>query len=414
MRTLYNLGIRAYNFLIHLVAPFNSKAAKWVKGRKDIFQRIANEVEPGYIIWIHAASAGEFEQARTLIDRIRKEYPNKKIMLTFFSPSGYELRKNYQGVNYVYYLPVDTSKNARRFIDLIKPEMVFFIKYEYWYNYINELYKRVIPIYIVSAVFRPSQAFFKWYGAWFRKHLRMIEHFFVQDIGSAKLLGSLKIKRFSISGDTRFDRVWELSRGAREFENIRKFTEDSKVLLAGSTWPADENILKDFLQSEKRNFKLIIAPHEVDKQHISKLIKEFNNFTPIRYSEYENKEIPAGSRVLIIDSVGKLMHLYQYADVAYIGGGFGVGIHNILEAATFRIPVIFGPNYHKFNEAKDLVEKKGGFSISSSVDFQKAASLLLFDTQAREKASDICGDYVAENIGATDKIFEGAFNELRL
>jgi 3-deoxy-D-manno-octulosonic-acid transferase len=394
---------------MHFAALFHPKAKQWVQGRKGLLRRIEEEVEPGYIIWIHAASVGEFEQARPLIEKIKEEYPNKKILVTFFSPSGYELRKNYGLADYVYYLPIDTKKNAHRFIELIKPEMAFFIKYEYWFNYLNELYKRVIPIYLVSAVFRPSQHFFKWYGSWFRKHLRMVEWFFVQDIESAKLLGSLKIKRFSVVGDTRFDRVRSLIQNPKSFANINDFCAGEKVLLAGSSWEADEKLLFDFIENEQRDFKLIIAPHEVNEEHIKQLQKRFGKYEPLLLSDYEDAGLPKGRRVLIIDSVGKLMHLYQYADVAYIGGGFGVGIHNILEAATYGKPVIFGPNYHKFNEAKALIERKGGFSISDKAGLQSIAARLLFDRESYAKAARQCTEYVAENIGATDKIFEEAF-----
>ena len=409
MRTLYNLGIHLYNLLMHIAALFNPKAKLWVEGRKGIFDRIKNDVDPGYIVWIHAASVGEFEQARPLIERIRKEYPTKKILLTFFSPSGYELRKNYDLVDYVYYLPIDTKKNAKRFIDLIKPEMVFFIKYEFWFNYLNELYKRIIPMYLVSTIFRPNQYFFKWYGAWGRKHLRMIEHFFVQDNQSATLLKWINPERISITGDTRFDRVKSLTENPKSFETIQHFVEDSKVLLAGSSWEPDEKILLNYLGNETQIFKLIIAPHEVNKEHIDSLLNRFSNFTPLLFSKFEDKEIPKENRVLIIDSVGKLMHLYQYTDVAYIGGGFGVGIHNILEAATYKKPVIFGPKYQKFNEAKELISKQGGFSISNEKEFTTIASKLLFDSKAYEQASAECGKYVEENIGATEKIFLECF-----
>lgn len=410
MRTLYNLGIHIYNLLMQFAAVFKPKAKLWVKGRKGILKKIKQEVEPGYIIWIHAASVGEFEQARPLIERIREEYPNKKILLTFFSPSGYELHKNYDLVDYVFYLPVDTKKNAKKFIDLIQPEMVFFIKYEFWFNYINELYKRVIPIYIVSTIFRPKQHFFKWYGGWFRKHLRMVEHFFVQDNQSATLLSWVNPERISITGDTRFDRVKSLTENPKSFNTIGDFVKGSKVLLAGSSWEPDEKILAIFMEGEKTNFKLIIAPHEVNQQHIGALLNRFSKFSPLLFSEYEQKEIPKDHRVLIIDSVGKLMHLYQYTDVAYIGGGFGVGIHNILEAACYKKPVIFGPKYQKFNEAKDLIKKQGGFSIISENEFADIASKLLFDEAIYKKAAEECGKYVEENIGATEKIFEEAFD----
>lgn len=411
MRTLYNLGIHILNLLMQIVALFNPKAKKWVRGRKGIFNRIANEIEPGYIIWIHSASVGEFEQASPLIERIRKDYPNKKILLTFYSPSGYELYKNYELANYVYYLPIDTKRNARRFIQLIQPELVFFIKYEFWFNYIKELYKRIIPIHLVSTIFRPSQHFFKWYGGWSRKHLRMIEHFYVQDIESASLLNGIGINgnRISLTGDTRFDRVKAVSLTPDSYDTIRDYIDGSQIMLAGSTWKPDETLLAEFLKHETRDFKLIIAPHEVNTAHLDDILSQYSEYSPMLFSEFESRLIPKENKVLIIDSVGKLKHLYQYCDVAYIGGGFGVGIHNILEAATYKKPVIFGPKYQKFKEAKDLVQLKGAFTIRNSEEFNSMASKLLFDHTFYNKTSIQCGDYVEDNLGATEKIFEEAF-----
>ncbi len=407
MRVLYSFSVKIYALFLNIAALFIPKAKLWVEGRKSIFETINSQIKPGNIIWFHAASVGEFEQARPLIEAFKKEYPTKKILLTFFSPSGYELRKNYELADYVFYLPIDTKKNAAKFIDLIKPEAVFFIKYEFWFNYINEIYKRNIPLYLVSGIFREKQHFFKWYGGWFARHLPYFKHIYVQDNASAKLLGSLKLRNFSISGDTRFDRVYKNTLNPKKFDSIVHFCNNSKVILAGSSWPVDEGILADYLNQCDGSIKLIIAPHEVDDNHLVAIEKKFSSHNPIRWSKHDNvDEELRNSRVLIIDSVGKLMHLYQYADVAYIGGGFGVGIHNILEAACFGKPIIIGPNYQKFKEARDLIELKGAFSISNLSEFETAINNLLENEDILVAKSKICLKYIDDNIGATDIIMK--------
>ncbi len=405
MKVLYSFSIIIYAILLKIASLFIPKAKLWVDGRKSIFNKIKAEVEPGNIVWFHAASVGEFEQARPLIEAIKKEYPLKKILVTFFSPSGYELRKDYELANYIYYLPIDTPKNAALFLDIIKPETVYFIKYEFWFNYIAEIRSRQIPLYLVSGIFREKQHFFKWYGKWFRKHLRMFRHIYVQDNASAKLLGSLKLRNFSIAGDTRFDRVYQNTLSVQPYDTVEHFVGDSKVLLAGSSWPQDEDLLIRYLINTEQNIKLIIAPHEIHENHLISIEKSFRDFNPIRWSQHQsNDDALLNSQVLIIDSVGKLMHLYQYADVAYIGGGFGVGIHNILEAACFGKPIVFGPNYQKFKEARDLIELKGAFSISDYKELKNIFDKLFGNDKLLAEKSEICLKYIKNNIGATDII----------
>ncbi|OYT12505.1 MAG: 3-deoxy-D-manno-octulosonic acid transferase [Bacteroidetes bacterium 4572_112] len=407
MRYLYSFSIRIYAVLLKIASLFVPKAKKWVDGRKNIFDKIKAEVEPGNIVWFHAASVGEFEQARPLIEVLKNDYPNKKILITFFSPSGYELRKDYELADYVFYLPIDTPQNAFKFLEAIKPETVFFIKYEFWFNYINEIHSRLIPLYLVSGIFREKQHFFKWYGSWFAKHLPMFKHIYVQDKASAKLLGSLKARNFSISGDTRFDRVYQNTLSVQPYDTVAHFVGDSKILLAGSSWPQDEDLLIRYLINTEQNIKLIIAPHEIHENHLISIEKSFRDFNPIRWSQHQSKDDDLqNSKVLIIDSVGKLMHLYQYADVAYIGGGFGVGIHNILEAACFGKPIAFGPNYQKFKEARDLIELKGAFSISNYSELKDVLDKLFIDSEILKQKSDVCLKYIKDNIGATEIIMK--------
>lgn len=410
MRNIYTLFIYLYAFLIRFVSIFNPKAKKWIEGRKFLLKNIENTIEPGNIVWFHAASVGEFEQARPIIEAIKEEYPLKKILITFFSPSGYEVRKNYELADYVFYLPLDTPKNVKQFLDIVKPETVFFVKYEFWFNYINEIYSRMIPLYLVSGIFREKQHFFKWYGQWFRNHLPMFKHIYVQDKNSAKLLGSLKSRNFSIVGDTRFDRVYQNTKTVSKFDTIEQFCSNSKIILAGSSWPKDEYLIENFLKQSSQNIKLIIAPHEVSQKHIQGVLVLFKDYNPILWSENQNvNKNLLNSRVLIIDSVGKLMHLYQYAEVAYVGGGFGAGIHNILEAACFGKPIIFGPKYNKFNEAVQMIKLKAAFSINNSEELNLILNELFSDEILLKQKQELCFSYVSDNIGATQKIVDEYF-----
>ncbi|WP_167610485.1 3-deoxy-D-manno-octulosonic acid transferase [Maribellus sediminis] len=410
MTAIYKLGIFFYGLIIRVSALFNTKAKQFVAGRKNWEEALKNKVDSNArYIWIHCASLGEFEQGRPIIEEIKQRLPEYKIALTFFSPSGYEIRKNYDQADIVMYLPLDTKKNARQFINILNPEKVFFVKYEYWYFYISELKRKSIPLYIVSAIFRENQQFFKNTpsGKWYRKLLSGFDHIFIQNEKSAELLQSIGIKNFTIAGDTRFDRVAAIAGSAKKFENVEKFTAGSLTVIAGSTWKPDEELLAAFINNSK-NIKFIIAPHEVNQANINR-IHQLLKKPAISFSKVQNTDI-GDHDVLIIDSIGILSSLYQYGNVAYIGGGFGVGIHNILEAATFKLPIIFGPNYKKFKEAVDLVGQKGAFPIENANDLNAALNQLLTDKNALNNASEICKNYVEKNVGSTKLIINKVFN----
>ncbi|MCB2206947.1 MAG: 3-deoxy-D-manno-octulosonic acid transferase [Bacteroidetes bacterium] len=409
MRFFYNLFIYLYQGAVKTAAVLgNEKAKKWVKGRKNVFIDIKNAIgKDDRIIWVHCASLGEFEQGRPLIETIRKRYKNYKILLTFFSPSGYEIRKNYAQADYVFYLPMDTQRNARKFIRLVQPRAVFFIKYEFWFNYINELYIRTIPLFMVSSIFRPSQHFFRFWGAWFKRQLRKVTFLFVQDEQSLELLESIKIYHADMIGDTRFDRVLALTEEKQEFPTIESFKAGKSLLIAGSTWPADEDKLRVLIDKLSVDFKIVIAPHQVDKEHIDQLTKKFIKFKPMLYSSASDGDMK-NSRVLIIDGIGYLSYLYTYADITYIGGGFGAGIHNLLEAATYGKPVIFGPNHDKFKEAIDLKRNGGGFVVSGADDLIRTYKLLFSDQQKRTTSGNAAKNYVLKNAGATEKVMDKA------
>jgi 3-deoxy-D-manno-octulosonic-acid transferase len=338
------------------------------------------------------------------MEAFRQKHPDHLIFLTFFSPSGYEIRKNYAGADFIFYLPADTPANARKFIDLVHPGQAFFIKYEYWFNYLHELTSRKIQVYIISAIFRKEQHFFKPWGGWFRDQLNTITRFFVQDEDSGKLLASIGITNFTLSGDTRFDRVAAVAFQKKEVPFLQEFCDGNKILVAGSTWPPDEQILLSLINEKRPGLKFIIAPHETEAARISALISGIS-VPVVRYSEATAENVSAAT-VLVIDSIGMLSALYRYADLALIGGGFGAGIHNILEAAAFGVPVIFGPNYRKFKEARDLAGRGGAFSINSSEEFLKIATRLLTDNNFRSQCSGICGQYMKENVGATGRVLE--------
>lgn len=399
MRFFYTLTLWLYVLVINIISPFNHRAKLWVNGRKKTDKPIISPSDKW--IWIHAASLGEFEQGRPLIELIKTTNPDIKILLTFFSPSGYEVRKNYPYADFIMYLPADIPSKVNNFLNYFKPEMAIFIKYEYWYNFINQLVKRKIPFYYVSAIYRQNQIFFKPYGAWFRNHLSKTNHIFCQDIASVDLLNSIGISQSSVSGDTRFDRVAEVTSHPEEFLNILDFIKNSWPIVAGSTWPADENFLLNLMPSLPSHVKLIIAPHLVDADHISQLVLKFSNYQPRLWSSFTAENILNESRVLIIDKIGILMHLYQYSKLAYIGGGFGAGIHNTLEAAAFSKPVIFGPNFSKFKEANDLISNGAAFSFSDGDSLTMIVSRFVSDDKFRSEAAQIAGDYVHNNIGAT-------------
>jgi 3-deoxy-D-manno-octulosonic-acid transferase len=405
MFVLYSIVVYGYLGLIRLASLFNPKARLWVRGRRNWYTNLKKDLGNNHrTVWFHAASLGEFEQGRTVIEGFREKYPDVKILLTFFSPSGFEVRKNYEGADFIHYLPIDTPGNVGRFLELVRPVAAVFIKYEFWFNYLNGLHRRSIPVYIISAIFRDKQHFFKWYGSWFRTQLKKVSLFFVQNSDSQKRLQKINIGNVIVSGDTRFDRVAEIASRKKEFPLVRAFSEGKKVLLAGSSWPADEKILLPFLEKHKSDVRLIIAPHEISDERISSLITLFKDYQPLRYSKIKPGNEMRG-QVLLIDGIGYLSSLYQYCDVAMIGGGFGKGIHNILEAVTFGKPVVFGPNYDKFAEARDLIEKRGAFSITEKT-FEKTVSGLLYETGKYENAAAVCKQYIQDHTGATDTILD--------
>ncbi|MDF2438347.1 MAG: 3-deoxy-D-manno-octulosonic acid transferase [Bacteroidota bacterium] len=404
MRFLYSFIILCYQALIRIASLFNSKARLWISGRKDIFLKLNESVRKANlsgssIVWFHCASLGEFEQGRPLIEKYKLLHPETKILLTFFSPSGYEIRKNYSGADLIFYLPIDTPANAKEFIDIVDPKAVFFVKYEFWFNYLDELKKKSIPTYLVSGIFRSEQHFFQWYGKWFRDHLNAFTHFFLQDPASELLLKNIGYDNVSVTGDTRFDRVSETAKNVKNIPLIEKFISDKKIIIAGSTWNEDEELLAAL---SLESVKLIIAPHEIDEAHIKSVYSRFEQYGCILYSKAEKEDLH-NVKVLVIDNIGMLSSLYQYGTLALIGGGFGKGIHNILEAAAFGLPVVFGPNYHKFAEAKDLIRLGGAFSVADKNQFLKTFSNFQ-NERFLKSASDICMYYVESKTGATGKI----------
>ncbi len=407
MRSLYSAIIFLYGLLLQFAALFNGKAKLWIRGRRNWKQKLiqaVNETNPGKssMVWFHASSLGEFEQGRPVIEAFKKNYPEVKILLTFFSPSGYEVRYNYAYADLIVYLPLDIPSNARDFISIIKPSKVFFIKYDYWYNYLGILKEHQIPVYFISASFRSAQHFFQWYGAWFRSQLSAITWFFVQDEVSQQLLSSIGYKNSSISGDTRFDRVFTIAKMKKEFPLIRKFCGQRPVFIGGSTWKEDESIIIPMIRTGNSEMKFILAPHDTSPERVHSLVTRIGK-PVLLYSEI-NEVNALDADILIVNTVGILNQLYQYASLALIGGGFGASIHNIQEPITFGVPVFFGPNYHKFKEAVDLVERGGAFCITDAENLRIKAGKLLENLSLYHKVSSICLQYIEENRGATDKI----------
>ena len=409
MNLLYQLGLTSYVFLAQFVAFFQKKARLWVRGQRNVYRELQRKVDPTFrIVWIHCASLGEFEQGRPLIEKIRTDYPRFKILLTFFSPSGYEIRKDYSGADFVSYLPLDTRRNAVAFIRMIQPEMVFFVKYEFWPNYFRELHRQHIPLYLVSAVFRPQQLFFKKgvAGNWYRKALKNGTHFFVQNQQSVDLLKGIGVNSVTRTGDTRFDRVAEIAANRKNLPLIRAFKGNCPLIVAGSSWEPDEEILADYIRSSS-NVKIIFAPHEIKPANLKRLMSIDPDHSAV-YSELKEESL-SGLRILVIDSIGLLSSVYQYGDVAYIGGGFGVGIHNTLEAAIYAIPVLFGPNYLKFDEAVQLVTRELGFPVANAEELRRQLDQLLMNGQLRKKIAGGCRAFMTENIGATEMILTSVF-----
>jgi 3-deoxy-D-manno-octulosonic-acid transferase len=406
MRVLYNFSIYFFTFIIWIISLFNPKAKKWISGRKKQFKNISKALtSEDRVVWFHCASLGEFEQGKPVIESVRKNFPHHKILLTFFSPSGYEVRKNTEIADYVFYLPVDTKKNAQKFIRIVNPRIAIFIKYEFWFNFINELSKNKIPTLVISAIFRSTQYFFKPWGYWPSGHLQKITYFFVQDETSLELLNKINVFHAEISGDTRFDRVIQLASEKRSYPEVEQFGKNKKLIVAGSTWPADEEILAELIRKLPDYFGLVIAPHEVNKERIMQLMKKFDEFHPQKYSDYDMTKTVL-CRVLIIDNVGLLSFLYRYSMLAYVGGGFGVGIHNILEATTYGLPVIFGPNYKKFREAMEWIDMGVAFSFVDSKECILKVRELLEDKVKYEKTCKDALEYVQENAGATNLVLD--------
>lgn len=398
MKLLYNIFIHIYGFGIFSFSLFKPKARKLLIGQREAFALLEAKISPNTrYVWFHAASQGEFEQGRPVIEQLKRNDPKTKILLTFFSPSGYEVRQNYPDAEIISYLPLDTAKNAKQFIDLVKPSKAIFIKYEFWPNYLLELQAMNIPIFIISAIFRPEQLFFKWYGKWYKSLLKTFKHIFVQDTISREILHSQHINNVSIAGDTRFDRVYDIYSQAKPLPLIEKFCQGQQVVVAGSTWGKDEELLVRYLKLHP-DIRMIVVPHEIHLAHIAEISKLLNgNF--VRYSE-ANSENMLTTNCLVVDVIGVLSSIYRYANVAYIGGGFGVGIHNTLEAAVYGVPVIFGPNYQKFREAQELITIGGAFSISNYLTLENQIDKLFKDTVAGK----IAGKYVKQNTGATNLI----------
>ena len=402
MLLLYRFGLSIFYILMKFASLWHPKAKLWVNGRQNWEKELRKKV--GKIessVWFHFASLGEFEQGRPVLEALKKAEPETNIIISFFSPSGYEIHKNYPLALAVCYLPLDTTNNATTFIEIIKPKYAVFTKYEYWFYFFRTLHQKHIPLYLISGIFRKNQAFFKFYGGFYRQMLSFITYFFVQNEESKTLLNSLGITQVSVNGDTRFDRVTENAKNKKELKEIEAFCGSSKVLVAGSTWPADEELLNTIIESYP-NWKFISAPHEIAEANLQRLEEQLLGKT-IRYSNLEVHKLTL-PQVLIIDNIGLLSSLYAYGTIAYIGGGFGKGIHNTLEAAAFGLPVIFGPKYQKFQEAKDLIELNAGFSISNQAELNDCFKLLQSDTH--KEAGKQAKAYVDEHTGATAQILE--------
>jgi len=401
MRFLYSLGILFFGFLIRVASLGNTKAEEWIKGRKNWQEKLENHSNLKGCIWFHCASLGEFEQGRPLIEKLKKRNPNRPVLLTFYSPSGYEIRKDYPLADCVCYLPLDTIKNARVFLNLTKPDVAIFVKYEVWHNFFAEISARKIPLFMISAIFRETQIYFKPYGSWFRKSLKSSNKIFTQDDKSSRLLNSIGVKQNAVAGDTRFDRVIEVAENAKSIPVLQDFCANAVTLVAGSTWPADEELLMKYHQ-KNRNLKFIIAPHEIGASHINTLLSKFPR--GVKWSK--NEEINLNINVIIVDSIGLLSTIYKYGNIAYIGGGFGSGIHNTLEPAVYGIPVIFGPNFNKFKEAKGLCASNGARSIGNYKELESILDDLLLEAETRLKMGKNAGEYVRLNSGATQIILE--------
>ncbi len=409
MRWIYNLGIFGYYLLVRIVSVRNEKARKWLEGRKDIFKRLSDTIIPGdQILWFHASSLGEFEQGRPVIEAIRKLWPEYKILLTFFSPSGYELRKNYPYADYIFYLPLDTKRNASRFIKIVRPKKVFFIKYEFWYNFLTQLKEENIPTYIFSALFRPSQVFFKPWGKWYLKAIASYEHIFVQNQESYDLLHKYGFRNVSLSGDTRLDRVGQIADAAPRLEKLEFFCGDQRAIIAGSTWKEDEDLFIPYVNKSPNGLKFVIAPHEVTPQTLERISNSVGK-SYVFYSTASQDDL-VNADVLIADGYGYLNSIYRYGMLAYVGGGFNSGIHSILEPAVFGLPVIFGPDYHKFQEAFDMLDLGAATCINDGAELESEIETFRLNPEKLLNASHIARGYVDKNRGASNEIVKYLFH----
>jgi 3-deoxy-D-manno-octulosonic-acid transferase len=425
---IYSLIIRLYILGIRVASLWNPKAKQWVNGRKNLFEELEKKIERGNkLVWLHCASAGEFEQGKPIIEELKKQYPSHKVLVSFFSPSGFDAATKYQHVDIITYLPADTRKNAKRFVELVNPELVVFVKYEYWYHHLSAIAFRHIPLLMVSAIFRENQLFFKTYGRFYKRLLYLFRQIFVQDARSLELLKANGIDHCSLSGDTRFDRVAEIAGRFSEVPFLKEFIGEADTIVAGSSWEGDEVILAKYIQS--REVKMVIAPHEINENHIQRLQKLFPGC--VRYSqlkdsfagkmvggttsiwnsinEQQEKDVQdrlGHAKTMIIDSIGLLSKLYHYATITYLGGGFKSGIHNTLEAVVYGKPVLFGPKYQKFKEAKDLIEEGAAFSVTTADELKEKIDHLLNEPSELLKAAEAAGKYVQENTGATGKIIQ--------
>jgi 3-deoxy-D-manno-octulosonic-acid transferase len=407
---LYNICVALYARLVAIVSPWSIKAKQFTQGRKDIFTRMAQAISAeDRVVWMHVASLGEFEQGRPILEEIRRKYPELKILLTFFSPSGYEIRKNYAGADYIFYLPVDTPSNVKRFLDIAHPELVIFVKYEFWINYLSELKRRGIRSYLVSAIFRRDSVFFRSYGSMWRKALDAFDQMFVQSEESRELLHRIGFDNVIVAGDTRFDRVAAIARAAKPVDIVARFKGDAPLFVAGSTWGPDEDILLPLINANPA-VRFVIAPHEMEEARINKIPQSAHGGAK-RYTQCDEQTDFSATQVLVLDTIGMLSSVYRYASWAYIGGGFGVGIHNTLEAATFGLPMAFGPKYDKFKEARDMMALGVASSVTTAEQLLQWFEPLRDDKARRAVLSAAAKDYTLRNQGATELFMKIAFKD---
>ena len=410
MQGFYNISIKAYGMALKLAANFNNKAKLWVDGRKDWEEKIASKINNSdKVLWVHCSSLGEFEQGRPVIEALREQYPLHKIAVSFFSPSGYEIRKNYDGADVIFYLPLDTKSNAEKLIKVLHPDILILVKYEYWFNLISVLHQHKIPTIVVSAIFRDSQNFFKKHGQnWFAKKLNLINHFFVQNQHSKQLLDAIHIPQNTIAGDTRFDRVKQIIHQDNQLDFMDNFKGDSKLIVVGSSWPKDEELFINLINEKLTDdWKILFAPHNLHENEINSFLSKIKQ-PSIKYSDLEKtpKEEISTAKVFILNTIGILSKVYSYADITYIGGGFGAGIHNTLEAVTFGNPVVFGPKYKKFQEAVDLIAIGGGFSISNQQEFDDIINQLMQNDSFRKETGKKASDFVQNSPNSTKIILD--------